>query len=316
MGTSLEQSTQVVTDQGLRTQYGLTLPPGARIAAYVRSTGVQSDDNAYLATNLVLTLAAGLARCRAGFGDFVVCLPGHAENVADATTISAAILAGTRIVGIGTGTLRPTFTFTATASSIAVSVNNVLFSGCLFLLDGINAVANAFNITGADFVFVNNEVETSTTAKAAAIVMTLGTGAHRAVVANNVFRGLASVASTNGILVSGAITDAKIYGNEMVFATTTTNGLINVTGVAVGLKINENFMNNTVALSVACIKYANVAITGFCRANVLTVLSTGAITQGTTGITVGGVANLTGYFQNFVVNDPNASGILTPAADT
>jgi hypothetical protein len=69
MGTSLEQATQVLTDQGLRTQYGLNIPPGARIAAYVRSTGVQTDDSAFLATNIVTPLAQGLARVRAGFGD-------------------------------------------------------------------------------------------------------------------------------------------------------------------------------------------------------------------------------------------------------
>lgn len=307
---------QINTDQGLLTQYGVILPPGATVAAYVRSTGAQSTDQSFLATNLVATLAAGLARARAGLGDYVVCLPGHAENIADATTVSAALVAGVRVIGVGSGTLKPTFTFTATASSIAVSVANVVFSGCLWLLDGINAVVNAFNITGPDFKFVNNEVEVSTTAKAAAIVMTIGTGAHRADVSNNVFRGLTSAAVTNGILVSGAVTDVRIANNEMIFASTTTNGNINVTGVAIGLKILDNLLNNAVAASVACIKYANVAITGICSGNRMTVLSTGAITQGTTGITVGGTNNLTGYFQNFVVNDPNASGILTPAADT
>jgi hypothetical protein len=316
MGTSLEQATQVLTDQGLRTQYGLNIPPGARIAAYVRSTGVQTDDSAFLATNIVTTLAQGLARVRAGFGDYVICLPGHAENVADATTISNALLSGTRIIGVGVGSLKPTFTWTATASSIAVSVANVLISGCLFKVDGIDAVVNAFNITGADFHFVNNEVETSTTSKAAAIVMTLGTGAHRALVSNNLFRGLTSAANTDGILVSGAITDAEISNNKMVFAGTTTNGLIRVTGVAIGLRVFNNIINNAVALSVAGINYANVAITGFCYGNLITVLSTGAVSAGVTGITVGGTNNLTGYFNNYTVNDPNKSGLLTPAVDT
>lgn len=316
MGTNLLAATAVTSDQGIATPYGILLPPGAQVAAYVRSTGAQSQDSAFVTTNLVSTLAAGLARVRSGLGDFVVLLPGHAENVADATTISNAIQAGTKILGVGLGSNTPTFTFTATTSSIAVSVNDVSIIGCRFLLDGINAVANAFNITGADFNFVSNDVETSTTAKAATIVMTLGTGAHRANISGNVFRGLASVASTNGILVSGAITDAKIADNEMVFATTTTNGLINVTGVAVGLKILRNTLNNTVAASVAAINFANVAITGSTWGNMITVLSTGAVSAGVTGITVGGTNNLMGFFQNFTVNDANKSGLLTPAVDT
>ena len=318
MGISLQDAQSVFTDTGLRTQYGVILPPGARVAAYVRSTGFQSGDDSFLSSNLVATLAAGLARVRAGLGDFVVCLPGHAETwvAADTTAVSAALSSGAKIIGIGTGLNQPSFTFNATAASLAVSVPNVSIIGCLFLLDGINAVVNAFNITGADFQFLYNELETSTTAKAATTVMTLGTGAQRANIVGNIFRGLASVPSTNGILVSGAINDARICDNEMVFATTTTNGNINITGVAVGLKILRNVINNTVAASITAINYANVAITGQARDNTLTVLSTGAVSAGVTGINVGGTNNLTGYFNNFTVNDPNKSGLLTPAVDT
>lgn len=315
MGISLTDATAITTDQALRTQYGLILPPGARVAAYVRSTGLQTGDDAFLSTNLCSTLAQGLARVRSGLGDFVVCLPGHTESVADATTISNALVAGAKVIGVGVGTSTPTFNFTATTSQIAVSVNNVTFAGCLFNVDTINAVANAFNITGSDFQFLYNEIETSTTAKAATVVMTLGTGAHRANIIGNIFRGLSTSTSTDGILVSGAITDARITDNEMVFATTTTNGLIRVTGIAVGLKILRNIMNNTIAASVAAINLANVAITGNCSNNLITVLNTGATTSGTTGITIGATVVM-GFHQNFVVNDPLKSGLLLPTADT
>ena len=146
----------------------------------------------------------GLARARAGLGDYVICLPGHAENVADATTISNAIQAGTKIIAVGQGANTPTLTWTTTASSIAVSVNDVIFSGFRCLLDGITGVVNAFNITGSDFLFTNNEVEVSTTSKAAAIAMTLGTGALRANISGNVWRGLTASAVTDGILVNNS----------------------------------------------------------------------------------------------------------------
>lgn len=315
MGVPLALPTQINTDQGICTQYGIVLPPGATVAAYVRSTGQQSTDQSFLATNLVATLAAGLARARSGLGDFVVCLPGHAENVADATTISAALLAGTRIIGVGTGTLKPTFTFTATTSSIAVSVNNVVISGCLFLLDGINAVANAFNITGADFSFVNNEVEVSTTAKAAAICMTIGTGAHRANISGNVFRGLIAAPVTNGILVSGAVTDVRIEDNELWFPSNTANGNINVTGVATGLKILRNNIGNSTAASVTALNFANVAIEGMTEENRLYCKNTGAMVSGTNVITFG-AAVLMSFFDNLCSNDPRTSGITLPTLDT
>ena len=72
---------------------------------------------------------------------------------------------------------------------------------------------------------------------------------------------------------------------------------------------------NLAATSIAAINYANVATTGTCRNNHITVFSTGAVSAGVTGITVGGTGNLTGYFNNFVVNDPNKSGFLAPVAD-
>lgn len=310
------EAQDIYTDNGIRTPYGTLLPPGARLAAYVRSGGAQSGDSAFIAVNLVATLAQGLASCRPGMGDFVVCLPGHAELVADATTISGALVNGAKVVGVGKGSNRPTFTFSATAASIAVSVANVLFTGCLFKLDGINAVVAPLVVTGADFSFLCNEVEVSAAAMAPTTALTLGTGADRADISGNVFRGLAASACGNGILVSGAINDARICDNEMVFAATSANGLVNVTGAALGLKILRNTLSNTVATSVAAIAYANVACSGQCANNMLTVLSTGAISPGVTGITVGGTNNTTGFFQNFTVNDVNKSGVLTPAVDT
>lgn len=306
---------QVYTDNGLVTQYGIILPPGSQVAAFVRSTGAQSQDTAFIATNLVGTLAAGLARVRAGLGDFVVCLPGHAENVTDATTISGALLAGTKIIGVGQGGNTPTFTFTVTTASIAVSVNDVVMSGLRFLLDGVNAVANAFTISGSDFAFINNEIETSTAAKAATVFMTVAAGADRANISGNLIRGLNTSTSTNGILVSGAADQVRICDNEMEFATTTTNGLVKVTAAATNLKILRNIMNNTIAASVAAINLGNVAITGHIAYNTITVLNTGLQVSGTTGITIGAVV-LAGFFQNFVVNDPLKSGIIQPVADT
>ena len=88
-----------------------------------------------------------------------------------------------------------------------------------------------------------------------------------------------------------------------------------MTGVALGLKILNNVISNTTAVSVAGINLGNVAITGQCCYNTITVLNTGAQVSGTTGITIG-AACVMGFFQNFVVNDPLKSGIIQPAADT
>src|SRR6478735_310820 len=103
---------QVSSGAGMKTPFGITLlPPGSRIAAYVRSTGAQAGDDPFTNANLVTTLAAGVARARAGLGDTVVVMPGHNESVTDATMLTG-LVAGTRIVGFGRGGNMPVFRWT------------------------------------------------------------------------------------------------------------------------------------------------------------------------------------------------------------
>ena len=315
-----QDATQVVTNNGLRTQYGIILPPGAKVAAYVRSTGIQNDGNdAFLSQNLVTTLAAGLARVRAGFGDFVVCLPGHTENVTDATTFSNALVTGTKIIGVGRGSNTPTFTWaTSTAAQWLVAVNDVVITGLRLQLAGPAGVGNntilPLTVTGNDFGFYFNEVETGNGTGNAVTAMSVTGTATRFDISSNFFRN-ASFGNTNCLVISSTGRDGRIADNEMLAGTVTTNGLINVTGAAVNLKILRNYINNFTASSVAGIVLANVAISGQCAYNNITVLNTGAVVSGTTGITIGAAVTM-GFFQNFVVNDVLKSGLLLPTVDT
>lgn len=320
---SLQDAQQIFTNQGLRTQYGVILPPGARVAAFVRSTGLQSGDDTFLATNLVPTLALGLARVRAGLGDFVVCLPGHTETVdaAATTAFTANLVAGTKIVGVGRGANTPTFTWGVVGAQWLIGVADVVISGLRLQTAGIPVTLSvnttlAITVTANDFGFYNNEVETGTSTATSVVTMSFTGGAARYDVSNNVFRGGGGGVTSTVVLVSGTGADGRIRDNEMLAGAVSATGLINITGAAPRLKILRNDIVNTTASSIAAVAWSNVAATGQCAYNNITVFSTGAQTGGTTGITVGGTNNLTGYHQNFVVNDVNKSGILQPAADT
>lgn len=312
---SLQDAQQIGSNAGLRTQYGVILPPGARVAAYVRSTGVQSGDDAFLATNLCTTLAQGLARVRPGFGDFVVCLPGHIETVVDGTTFSSALVAGAKIIGVGRGSNMPQVVFAATGAQWLVNKADVLVTGFRFSSSTTNTLL-PITVTAADFGFYNNDVQTAATYLFVTCTIQLQAGADRADISGNVFRGIVNGGSGSVILVSGIVDCARICDNEINTSNASAAGCISVTAAATGLKILRNTINNQTAASVAAISYANVACTGHCAYNTMTVLSTGAVSAGVTGITVGGTNNITGYFQNFCVNDPNKSGLLVPAVDT
>jgi len=313
MGISLVDATQIYTNNAIRTQYGITLPPGARVAAYVRSTGVQSGDDAFLAQNLCTTLAQGLARARANAGDYVVCLPGHVESVTDGTTFSAALVAGTKIVGVGDGANTPTFTWNATAAQWAVSVADVQIFGLRCLFDGITGVVAAIAVTGADFGFIGNDVEVSTTSKAPTAGITLAVGAARTQIIGNRFRGIvpASIA-TDLIVISGAAPDVSIEDNEFICPVTIANGHIRVAAAALGLKILRNNMYNTTANSTACVSFGAFAADGIVADNRFAIGTTGAAAA---GVLVGATA-LVRLFQNYCSGTARATGILTGTAAT
>ncbi len=94
------------------------------VVAYVRSTGVQTGDPEEIAGPLYTSLNDALALCRSGFGDTVAVLPDHDEDITSADQMDN-LVAGTRIIGIGHGTLKPKLTWTAAASTFLFDVANV-----------------------------------------------------------------------------------------------------------------------------------------------------------------------------------------------
>ena len=148
---------------GRRTELGTLLPPGGRVAAYVRSSGLQSQDDQRMAPMLVTTLNAGLARCRSGLGDVVCVLPGHTENISAADQMSS-LVASTRIIGLGTGTDRPTFTWSAATSTFLFDVANTVLVNCILNFAGDRAsttaltVAAPITISAAGCSLIGNEI--------------------------------------------------------------------------------------------------------------------------------------------------------------
>ncbi len=78
------------------------------------------------------TIQKALDKCTANAGDIVMVKGGHAETIADAATLTFN-KAGVAIVGLGSGSNRPTLTFsTATAANIPVTAANVSLQNFLF----------------------------------------------------------------------------------------------------------------------------------------------------------------------------------------
>jgi hypothetical protein len=129
---------------GLLTQLGTLVPSGSRVCAYVRSTGRQSNDPIADSAPIFTTLNAGLAQSR-GYGDVVVVLPGHTENVSTADQMSN-LVAGTRIIGLGYGTLRPTLTWSAATATFLFDVANTVLANFNLYLAGDPTSTTALSV--------------------------------------------------------------------------------------------------------------------------------------------------------------------------
>jgi len=301
--------------------YGIPVVGGSKIpGGAVRFVGNRAGlpaSNGTDATRPTSTLASALgssAIARANSGGTVVVLPGHTESTA--TTSFTGLAAGTRIVGTGEGSQRPTIRLTDTAASLAISVADVTFENVIFRLEGANGITRAINVTGAGVTFQNCEFEVASGATAkAAIALEIGAGAHRCRIVSCVFRGTATHNVTDCIKITGAVDQVAIVGCEMVASATAGNGLIHVTAAATNLKILGNYIYNTMTSSTSAITIDDVACDGIIADNYCGVKNNG--TAASQGIVFAGTTNPNVVcFQNYTSDEKQKSGVLSPAAAT
>lgn len=104
---------------------------GAGTVRFVSSTHAQAADNAnhgdYEFPYATLDFAVG--QCDAG--DLIYVMPGHAEDLAAADAVDVDV-AGVTIIGLGSGSRRPTFTFTNAAGEFVIGADNVSVGGLVF----------------------------------------------------------------------------------------------------------------------------------------------------------------------------------------
>lgn len=288
------------------------LPPGGRVAAYLRSTGLANYDPPEVAENLHTTLSAALKTCRSGAGDVIMALRGHSEDVIDNTMMND-LVAGTKIVGQGSSMEEsaPTFRFTTQTAEWLINQHDVgLFN--LHLQARANPVDKCINVTGRGFSMAGcqNRVAAGGTLKAA-IFLEIGSGAFRASILGNYFWGTTADHIVDGIKVVGGSTPGqlRIVDNVMIASATAGNGLIHITVAAAQVYIGHNSIFSQGTNSTACIVVDNVAAAGIIEHNSVATTNNGTATA--QGIVLGG-ASLFRCFQNFSSDEPNRSGVLTP----
>ena len=134
---------------------GFTTTPGGGKTFLVHNLGASalSDLPAGFAGNpdgFFQSVQAALNACRLGRGDKVILLPGHVESVSTANFWSSIGTVPTcsdvEIVGVGTGSNRPSFTWTTAASSILFNAANIKLRNVRLFLAGAHAAGSALTV--------------------------------------------------------------------------------------------------------------------------------------------------------------------------
>lgn len=93
------------------------------------------------------TVDYAVSQCTANRGDIVFVKPGHAETISAADGFDIDV-AGVAVVGLGSGTLMPTFTLSATTSDVNISAANCTLANVRFV-PSTSDVVRAVQVTAA-----------------------------------------------------------------------------------------------------------------------------------------------------------------------
>jgi len=165
------------------------------------------------------TLDYAIGLCTASKGDVVFCMPGHAENLGSATALTMDI-AGVRVVGLGSGALRPTFSITAAAGTWNITAANCQVENVLILGNYLNIVAAITVAAGATGLTLRNiETRENSVILGALIQISVAALASDLTIDGYKHIGITAgmtAAATNVILCAGAadrfsLTNSRIY---------------------------------------------------------------------------------------------------------
>jgi hypothetical protein len=248
------------------------------------------------------TLAAALDRCTASNGDIIMVKPGHAE------TLTAQLdfdVAGTAILGLGTGNLRPTLTINGAIDGVDISAANTLLGNVIFAVPGTDAQTADVNIDAAGVTVWNTLHHGSTTAKNKVDIITLTANADDAVL-DGVRIYNDTVECVGGIKLEGACSRVEVANTFVMDTIGFTNGAIYDAATATEVYVHDSIFSNAKAATVVA-EFGNntTGVMSKCFINGRHTTIQSNLTPGT------GMA----FHQVFGVEEAAKNGLLMPVVD-
>jgi hypothetical protein len=227
------------------------------------------------------TVDYAVGQCTASRGDIIVCKAGHVETVIAAAGLDLDV-AGICLLGLGTGSLRPTINFTtATTADMDVDAANISIINFLFT-GGVDALAGPIDVNAADFALINCEYR-DVTGQATDVIIA-DANADRLLVDGFFHNGAAAACANSSIALTGmdnpVVRNFKMVGNFAVSAIDCR------TTAVVDLDIHDGYIWTKNAADI-CIKDTVTGSTGKIGPNLQLMLTDNAanITTSVTGAT-------------------------------
>lgn len=178
------------------------------------------------------TIDHAVGHCTANRGDIIMVKPGHTETVTAAAGLVLDV-AGVAVVGLGTGSNRPTVNFTtAVGADMDVTAANVTLVNLLFT-GGVDALTNPVHIAAADCALINCETR-DVTGQATDFIVTTA-AANRLLIDGWVHRGAAAAGAETAISIVGG--DGITIRNFWIDGNFGTAAIENVTTAATNISI-------------------------------------------------------------------------------
>jgi hypothetical protein len=258
------------------------------------------------------TIAQALAKCTANKGDVIIVMPGHTSTVPGASGLNINV-AGVTIIGLGSGSLRPTITLnTAATATIAISAANVTIKNVIVTANfadiAVAIVTSAKNIRleAVDFLETATNmnflscIATSATANASDGLQVVG--CHRAAVDAASLAFISILANTDRLYITNNMdtqASAADVGHFIIFGS-----FVTLDAMILGNILNLTGDNNAQTVGVFATGTSTTS-TGIMAYNLCSDLDTGTELFDTATLDFG-------HFENYKSGTIALSGRITP----
>lgn len=282
--------------------FGIPVIPGCPFMPtavfFVDDSG--SDGNPGTMEQPFKTIDYAIGKCTSGVGTVILVMPGHAES----TSAIALDVANVAIWGMGWGSSRPAVTVNAAADAISITAAGCMVGNMRFIA-GLDAYTAFVNVAADGAVVKDCRFHMNATNINGVAAITVTADGDNCLIDNCHFYS-DTVENVGGIVLEGAATNVEVSNCMFFDSIGFTNGCINDAATATGLWIHHNVFANAKANTVVA-EFGNNS-TGVCAYNCINGRNTTIASNWT-------ISTGMAYFENYVVEEAQKSGLLLPAVD-